>query len=272
MHQGLLLLTSGNEGLGPRGSCRWEARLPPSVSEIGPDNARANLQLTASELTTSGKPSTNRIPEGDGVTAVTGTGEVPDGGITTPNRGNITSAEKPAQKTHESGLSADREPQSFGRRNLGKGLVAEEEEATFQTPLPGSPTFVRSGSKAAGVFAQASTSIRADEPLHSQEHLNQIPGSCSSIRSDLVVALFDGAPRKRLRSDFTVASTPLDFDLNSGREDDILRPPPRTFKSVNVNLQHDIHSDCIPFPSHETFAPLLLQCAGSCIPDSQGAS
>lgn len=168
----------------------------------------------------------------------------------------------PAQHLSAEGWSPHPSGRDLGQ-TPGIGAVGN----CTSNPLGGSPSFGRTNFGACpGSRPVASTPTGAEEfyrglPQH------RSPGSSKSVSRNLTVALFEGAPRKRLRSDYTVPVSPL--TANTDCSDERIRPPPHNFKSVDTSLQTEDQFECLPFPNHETLGPLLLQCAGTSVPDSQ---
>lgn len=203
---------------------------------------------TTSELPTSERPSTSRIAEAAAAVFVAVEEDAPNRGNTTSNPVTIPPAGTPAEITHTSCRPiAGGSPPYIGR-NLGKVPVVENEENTFLTPISGSPNFVRSGFQSVGGLALTSVNTQTEASLRNQGQLQQVPANSAPARSDLAVALFDGAPRKRLRSDLAATSTPLDFDLNSGREEDLIRPPPPGISDLGKQINNTDPIRLLTFP------------------------
>lgn len=156
-------------------------------------------------------------------------------------------------------------------RDLGKGLASGQGVSGPSTQLPIPPVFGTSGAAVPPLDGAGGTALLTRTDVGLRGHLQRIsePGLIASTSRDLTVTTLGGSPRKRLRSDSDLSTVPEVSFLHPLCAAEFLRPTPRIFRPVNLSHTFGVHSDDLPLPNHASVSPLLIQCAGNCIPDSQ---
>lgn len=221
-----------------------------------------------------GKLGEERVPSGQGLRSAEGppdaAGPLEEGEVVRelsplPN----LEAEKALEKSPTFGLSAE------GWSPHPSGRAPRERPASGTEGLShSSPVFSQTQPRDPGTsggnsipYVSASPQGREQDSYRGLVQPRLDPGLVASTSRALTVVRTDNSPRKRLRFEFAAATS--NDKLNHEREDLVLRPPIRNFKTIDLSQNFGIHSDSLPLPNHASVNNLLLQCTGSSIPDSQ---